>query len=49
MNEQKGVKNLGALMQQVCIEMKRMVHLGLRIVDSVNRTKHHSFTDLFKL
>ena len=48
---QKWVKILGSFMQQVCIEMKRTVCLGLHLfTDSVARvvieTKHHSLTDL---
>ena len=37
MTEQKGVKILGAFMQQVRIEMKRMARLGFHIFYSVNR------------
>ena len=48
---QKGVKILGSLMQQVRIEMKRIVRLGLHlftesIARDVTETKHHSLTDL---
>ena len=48
---QKGVKILGSLMQQVRIEMKRIVRLGLHLfTESIARvvieTKRHSLTDL---
>ena len=47
---QKGVKILGTLMQQVRIEMKRIVRLGLHLFTEsfarvVIETKHHSLTD----
>ena len=37
MTEQKGVKSLGAFMQQVQPEIKRMVRLGLHPFYSANR------------
>ena len=48
---QKVVKILGSLTQQVRIEMKRIVRLGLHLfTESIARvvieTKHHSLTDL---
>ena len=48
---QKGVKILGSLMQQVRIEMKIIVCLGLhQFTESITRVvieaKHHSLTDL---
>ena len=48
---QKGVKILGSLMQQVRIEMKRIVRLGLHLFTEsmarvVTETKHHSLTVL---
>ena len=48
---QKGVKILRSLMQQVHIDMKRIVRLGLHLfTESIARvvieTKHHSLTDL---
>ena len=48
---QKGVKILGSLMQQVRIEIKKKVRLGLHLfTESIARvvieTKHHSLTDL---
>ena len=48
---QKGVKISGSLMQQVRIEMKRIVRLGLYLfTESISgvvlETKHHSRTEL---
>ena len=47
----KGAKILGSLMQQVRIEMNRIVRLGLHLfTESIARvvieTKHHSLIDM---